>query len=837
MPKSKSKPSFGNLPIPLSSFFGREHEAGEIRGLLRSNRLVTLTGTGGCGKTRLSIKIAQELSGEFEHGIWLVELASISDPALVPQTIAAALKVRERSGQDLMDLLADSLFDRPVLLVIDNCEHLILACAQIVETLLQKCPDLKILATSREALGLAGEIAWIVQPLSLPEQQPWTNPVSARDAVHSYEGSESVQLFVARAKSIASDFELTEENGAWVAEICRRLDGMPLAIELAAARVRSLTVREIAQRLDDRFNLLTGGSRTGHPRQQTLTATLDWSYTLLSDVEGKVLQRLSVFAGGATLEAVEAVCAGEGVDSEGVLDILSHLLEKSLVIVDKSEGGETQYGLLETIRQYALEKLEGSGELAQARDRHLEYFLRVAESANPKLYSSEEVSWLDRFEAEHDNFRFALEWSRKSEEKTEVWLRLTAALGFFWNHRGYFTEGRERLAAILEKTKTWRTVPRALALYRTAQLAFDQTDYPESLVLLDEALSIYQELGSAGRLGHAHTLIMLGDVWRCMGNYEKSFSLLDQGLHFMRELNDRDGLVRALWQIAYCFVSAGDYQQSERYYSEALQLSRQGSDDLSIATILSGLAEAALRGRDLARAATLEEESLALRRNAGEKWGIAVSLANFAWISLKQNDFEKAASLFVESLAIRREIGDRGGVAWCLEKLAKLNILIGQKKSQQDRVEAYRMAVRLFGAAAALRAPVGSVIDQADMAEYERDLDMLKMTLGTGEFDGMWEEGGGIPFEELFEELSAATAKGSEQKKKEQFGGLTEREREVAALIAQGKSNRDIAKAMTVGIKTVETYVTRILNKLNFDSRVQIATWAVEKGLHGKESE
>jgi predicted ATPase len=260
-----------------------------------------------------------------------VELASISDPTLVPQTIAAALNVREKSGRELMDLLIDSLSARTVLMVIDNCEHLILACAHVAEMLLQNCPDLKILATSREALGLTGEIAWIVPPLSLPEQQPWTNPVSAQDAVHFYAESESVQLFVNRAKAISPDFTLNSENGSWVAEICRRLDGMPLAIELAAARVRSLTVQEIAQRLDDRFNLLTGGSRTGHPRQQTLAATLEWSYALLSEKEQKVLQCLSVFAGGATMEAAESVCAGNGVEAAEVLDVLSYLVDKSLV--------------------------------------------------------------------------------------------------------------------------------------------------------------------------------------------------------------------------------------------------------------------------------------------------------------------------------------------------------------------------------------------------------------------------------------------------------------------------------------------------------------------------
>src|SRR5258706_149812 len=333
----RNKIPSSNLPTPLSTFIGRGHEITEVKQLLSAHRLVTITGAGGSGKTRLSLKVAGELYGEFEHGIWFVELASIIDPALVPQTIATSLNIREQSGRSLMDVLIDHLSASDMLLVIDNCEHLVSACAQFAETILQKCPELKILATSREALGITGEIVWTVPPLSLPMQQPWTNPASAQDALSHYEESESVQLFVARAMANSSEFQLTVENGAWVAEICRHLDGMPLAIELAAARVRSLSVQQIAQRLDDRFHLLTSGSRTAPHRQQTLESAIDWSYALLPPSEQKVLQRLSVFAGGATLDAAEAVCTSDGVELAQVLDILSHLVDKSLVKATKPE--------------------------------------------------------------------------------------------------------------------------------------------------------------------------------------------------------------------------------------------------------------------------------------------------------------------------------------------------------------------------------------------------------------------------------------------------------------------------------------------------------------------
>src|SRR5688572_2599279 len=340
MPRSKANQIPHNLPSPLSVFIGRESEISEVKKLLSTHRLVTLSGPGGCGKTRLALKVSHELLEEFSDGIWFVELASIFDPALVPQTIGSTFNIRELSGQSLIDALVNFLSGREILLVIDNCEHLITVCAQFAETILQKCPDLKILVTSREVLGITGEVAWRVPPLSLPGQQPWINPASAQDALHLYQDSESVQLFVVRAMATSPEFQLTAENGAWVAEICRHLDGMPLAIELAAARVRSLSVQQIEKRLDDRFHLLTGGSRTAPPRQQTLMSTLDWSYALLSATEQKVLQRFSVFVSGATLEAAEWVCAGKEIKSVDVLDTLSHLVDKSLVMADKLGRGE-----------------------------------------------------------------------------------------------------------------------------------------------------------------------------------------------------------------------------------------------------------------------------------------------------------------------------------------------------------------------------------------------------------------------------------------------------------------------------------------------------------------
>src|SRR5215207_908331 len=828
MPGSRVRPS-GNLPAALGSFIGREREIAEVKQLLSSNRLVTLTGAGGSGKTRLALKVAQELSGKFEHGAWLAELSSLFESALVPQTIASTLNIREQPGRLLMDSLVDYLSQRQSLLVMDNCEHLISACAQFAETMLQKCPGLKVLATSREALGIAGEVIWTVPSLSLPVQQPWMNPASAHDAVARYAESESVQLFVVRATSISPDFKLTPENGAWVAEICRRLDGMPLAIELAAARVRTLSVQQIAQRLDDRFHLLIGGNRTAEPRQQTLAATLDWSYALLSDVERKVLQRLSVFAGGATLEAVEAVCAGKEVESAEVLDVLSHLVDKSLVTADKLEHGETRYRLLETIRQYAREKLADSGEADESRNRHLNYFTQWAERAKPHWLLPERFAWLNRFEAEHDNIRAALEWSQVTAEGANAGLRLVVAMGYFWKLHGYPTEGRMRIsAALAQKGAQQRTIVRAQALYHASTLVFFQSDYSEVRALVEESLAISRKLGAAGRLEVANALEMLAEVSTETGDYSAAPELYEQALSLYREVGDVVGIGDTLKMLGWGAMRTGDYEQAESRLNEGLIVCRQSGDLRQTSSALSGLGELAVRRGQYERASDLLRESLDISRPLGEMWGIAIALGSLGWMALRQHEFKEMRKLLSESLDVRMETGDRGGMAWCLEKLAEANSL--QSRFQQS--------VIIFGAASALRATVGSVMDAVDRPDYKRMISRLRTALGKEAFAAAWTEGQGMKLEQAIDyALAEPEPAESEVSLKEKFGGLTEREREVAALIAQGKSNREIAKAMTVGAKTVETYVTRILNKLGFDSRVQIATWMIEIGFDKKESQ
>jgi predicted ATPase len=421
-----------NLPTQLSSFVGREKELAEVRRLLKDTRLLTLTGAGGCGKTRLALAAADELVETFEDGVWLVDLAPLSDPSLVPQAIASAPGVREQPGRSLTETLSDYLASRKVLLVLDNCEHLIESCAELAEFLLRSCPGLWVLATSREALGIAGEVAWPVPSLSLPDLRRVPN-------IDSLSRYEAARLFIDRAEAIKPTFALTEQNAPSVARICYRLDGIPLAIELAAARTKVLSVEEISERLDDCFGLLTTGNRTALPRQRTLYATMVWSHELLSEQEQILFRRLSVFAGGFTLQAAEAVCAGDDLERNEVLDLLSHLVDKSLVIMRENSTG-TRYRLLETVRQYGRERLKESED--EVEQRHAGFFVGLAEEAEGELSGSDQARWLTLLQSEHDNLRAALSWSLGEKRNIELGVRLAAALWLFWFARGYLSEGR-----------------------------------------------------------------------------------------------------------------------------------------------------------------------------------------------------------------------------------------------------------------------------------------------------------------------------------------------------------------------------------------------------------
>ncbi len=713
-----------NLPLQLTSFVGREREIARVREILNGTRLVTLTGEGGCGKTRLVLQAAADLIDEFPDGVWFIELASLTDQELIPQTIASVLGLHEAAGLSLMAMLLDHLHAKTTLLILDNCEHLIEACAQFADTILHAAAKVKFLATSREALGIAGETAYRVPSLALPPKD-----FTGLQDIRSVTQYEAVRLFIDRALSVQPDFSVTNTNAPALVQICQRLDGIPLALELAAARVKSLSVEQIAARLDDRFRLLTGGSRTAVPRQQTLRAAIDWSYDLLTEEERALLCRLSVFADGWTLEAAQAVCSCDPIYADDVLDLLAHLVDRSLILFEQRDS-ETRYRMLETIRQYSRDKLFESGDNERIRNQHLDFFLKLAEEALPELEGTEQVMWLNRLETEHENLRAALDWSLQSESGVELGLRLTVALGHFWAVRGYLTEGRERISAVLAHAQGLdRTAAFGEVLLCAAELAYRQSDYLSAQSYGEQSLLIFQELGD--KLSIASTKNLLGWVSEEQGDYATAIQLHEEALALYRELKDDTDIASALSNLAWAVLRPGDYARANAYLGEALAIHRRIGDKGGMGFVLSGLAEIALRENKLERASNLIEHSLVLRREIGFKWGIGASLGTWAWIAMRQFDWESAFVRLKESLQVRKEIGDRGGIAFCLERMAEVAI----EKHQAEK------AARIFGAAESMRASLRSKIDPVDQPEYERNLASLRAELGEGKFNVAWEEG------------------------------------------------------------------------------------------------
>ena len=810
-----------NLPAPKTSFIGREGELVEVERLLSMTRLLTLTGGGGSGKTRLAVEVAARLAGAYPGGAWLAELAPLSDPELVPSAVAAALGVRERPGRRLADSLADSLRSERLLLVVDNCEHLIYACAGLVDTLLGACPRLSVLATSRETLGVAGEVAWRVRPLSLPG--PRSSPT-----VEELSGYESVRLFLDRARSRLPGFELTPGNAQAVVQICRKLDGVPLAIELATARMGALAVEQVAERLEDSLKLLTTGGRTSVLRQRTLGATLDWSHDLLSEEEKILFRRLPVFSGGFSLEAAEAVCAGEGRVSYGrdpslprdlpVLDLLSRLVDKSLVLVAEQRSGEARYRLLETVRQYGREKLDESGEAPEMGHRHAGFFLGLAERAEPELAGAQQEAWLDRLEAEHDNLRAALSWSLEGGEP-EIGLRLAGALWRFCYTRGYYGEGREWLEAALARTAGSPATLRAKALTGAGILTFLQCEYGPATALLEESLALYRSLDD--RRGVASALQTLGSIARERGRYARAVALHEESLALQRELGDAEGIARSLDGLGFVAWLQQEYERAGALCAEALAVYRGLEDVEGVAWSLVNLGAVAQHRGDHERAGELLDESLALSRRAGYKEGVAWSLNQLGIVEQRRGDHELATTLLLESLEIHRDLGDRWRAASVLEGLA------GSIRERPER-EARLRAARLLGVAEALRETIGAPVPPCERAAYDRTVSELRAVMGEEAFAKARAEGRAMSLEQAVEHVP-----GKASPTQEAPSALTRREREIAALIAQGLTNRQIASELTISEHTVVTHVREIRKKLGFHSRTQIAAWVTEQQLSG----
>jgi predicted ATPase/DNA-binding SARP family transcriptional activator len=761
-----------NLPIPLTSFIGRQRELAEIKQLLiplsqsgrgargEGSRLLTLTGAGGSGKTRLAIQTATELVDAFKDGVWWVELAALAEGTLVSQAVAKALSVPEVSNQPLIEILINFLQPRQLLLVLDNCEHLLHACAHLAAELLGACPQLQILATSREALGLTGEVAWPVPTLSVPDRPD----VSPRQLLRQFE---STRLFVERAGAVKPDFDLTLQNAPAVTEICQRLDGIPLAIELAAARVKALSVEQIAARLDDRFNLLTQGSRTALPRHQTLRSTIDWSYDLLTEPERALFRRLSVFAGGFTLETAEAVASDvvgqDAILSYNVLDLLSHLVDKSIVVVEHQED-ITRYRLLETIRQYAWEKLSESGELEQQRSRHLAFFLHWAAEAEPKLRSAEQLIWLQRLKTEHDNLRAALQWAQETGE-VETMLRLTGALFWFWVLHSYLGEGRGWLEQALAAGEV--SVPtsvRAQAFYGAAYLARVQGDFAGARRLVEQSIEMWRVLNPADKSGLAHALVLLGWLMRDEGDPATGRSIIEEGVALLREQGDAWGLAWSLTRLGLVIRDQEDYALARSIIEESVPTWRELGDVWGLAEALHNLGLVAYRRGDYEAAYSVMEEALSIRRRLGDKQQIAYSLHNLGVFTLAQGDPERAKSFFEQDLVRFREVGDKSGIVLALQyqglyaqlqgdeaqaqsffeeglKLAQetgprwvsSNYLLGLAGVAAGRDQLER-AARLCGAATANLAASASFWDAFECSYYERTVALARAGLGEAAF-------------------------------------------------------------------------------------------------------
>jgi predicted ATPase/class 3 adenylate cyclase len=676
-----------NLPQQVTSFIGRDRELSETKALLGTTRLLTLLGIGGLGKTRLSLQAAVDVMDDYPDGVWFVELAPLTDPQLVPQAVASVLGVKEEAGRPVLEALMTYGRDRRCLIVLDNCEHLVGACANLAQELLQSGPHLKILASSREPLHTPGETTYHVLPLAIPSEQEAFTP----EALSRYE---AVRLFVDRANAAQPAFRITLQNAQAVAQICHRLDGIPLALELAAARVRALTVEKIAERLSDRFRLLTGGNRTSLPRQQTLRALIDWSYDLLTDSERALLRRLSVFAGGWPLEAAESVGADGAMDDATAFDALTHLVEKSLVVL---EAEEERYRLLDTVRQYAQERLIESGEGDAARTRHLRFYLALAEKAQPELVGPNQATWFARLDSERENLLAAHAWCDDADGGGELGLRLVSAMRRYWIVRGVLGVGhRVTMEALARAGAQARNFARCRALF------------------------------DAGQLGS----------W--MGRYAEAQLHLQESLTIARELGDPSSVAGALQPLALAALGLGNVTAARAYLEEALALEREEGDQREVAAVLNALAQIHRAQGDLDAALPLYENVLAIARDLRDREIIAIGLLNLAMVAIGRGSGERAGGMLLEVQAIAEEIG------WHPAGQSVLEVCAGLAASRAD----WEHAACFFGAAEAQTGESGLHRDPADDAFLTPLVAQARKALGPAAFGAADAAGRALSYEQ-----------------------------------------------------------------------------------------
>jgi predicted ATPase/class 3 adenylate cyclase len=715
-----------NLPVQPTPLVGREREVGEIVDRVRSEeaRLLTLTGPGGTGKTRLALQAGADLLEGFDDGTFFIDLATITDPAQVPSAIAGPLGLKESAEQPLLETLKSYLHHKHLLLVLDNFEQ-VLDGAPIVAELLAACAKLKVLATSRIPLRLYGEQEYPVPPLAAPDPRI----LPPLKALTQYE---AVRLFVERARAIKPEFAITNESAPAVAEICARLDGLPLAIELAAARVRVLPPQKMLQRLDDRLKLLRGGARDLPTRQQTLRGTIDWSHDLLNEEEKALFARLSVFAGGRTLEAIEEIC-----DPEGDLDALEgieSLVEKSLLRQEEGSGGAPRFVMLETVHEYAREKLQESGEAEEVKKHHAEYFLALAEEGESGMRGPEAATWLERLEAEHDNLRAALSWALEQEEG-ELGLRLAGALWRFWWMRSHYSEGRRWLENALAIDGRGSPPARAMALAGIGEIASHQGDLEQAQEACEEGLELSANEASEAKI---YLLLSLAKVARMREDYKWATQLNEESVALSREMRNTWGLASSLLGSALVSHSRGDSERATELHEESMDLFREWGDKQGLAFCSLDLGLVAITQGDLVRAQKLTEEAVALFRELGSRGDVSMNLNNLGWIAFLRNDLGRAVDLYKQSLALAWETGMYTVV---LDDLAGFACLAG---AQGDAVR----AAQLCGAAEALHEATGYPQDPISHAEMEPYLASGRSQIDEAVWAKAWEEGRKMTLEE-----------------------------------------------------------------------------------------
>ncbi|OYD70599.1 non-specific serine/threonine protein kinase [Rhodococcus sp. OK302] len=767
----------GNLPLELTSFVGRRRELTETKKVLSASRLVTLTGVGGVGKTRLALHVARQSRNAFPDGVWLVELGELRDESLVVDEVATTLGLRNWSARPVLDNLIDHLSSSRMLLVLDNCEQLLDPIAGLTESILRTCPEVRILATSREPLGIGGETVIRVPPLTVPDPDQLPS-------IRGLSGYDAVTLFAERAGAAVPTFEITEDNRVSLAQICQRLDGLPLPIELAAARLRAMSTTQILERLTDKFQLLTGGSRGAPSRQQTLRLCMDWSHELCTPLEQKLWARLSVFAGGFELDAVEAVCAFD-LGAGEVLDGLASLVDKS-ILTREEPTSVVRYRLLETLREYGWEKLHETGEGRELRRRHRDWFEQLAVRAATEWISSRQLEWITRLSHEQPNIHEALEFcvSEDASTETESGFRLANAMFPFWFSRGTYSEARHWFDRVLAWASTLPTVDRLSVVYAQCLLLSIQGDTSAGRALVEQARTIADELGSPvadGLIAHADGVLALFGA-----DLPRAIETIERAVAAFRHEDNRLRRVLALNQLGMAYDSIGDPAHAIACYDESL-------------SITGPLGESLYRGR------------------ASSNLGLAL------WKQCQQGkdaDCSRAEPLLKQGLRLARHVDDPLGSAWCLEILAWIAAGDGR----------YRHAAELMGAADAQWYEIGSPAIRFlgltnDHAECER---RTRDGLGQRAFETEFRKGKAMRFAQ-----AAAIALGENPQVAKPSGrdvtSLTKREREVAELVAEGLTNKAIAAKLVISQRTAQGHVEHILTKLGFNSRTQIAGWVVER--------